>query len=562
MFPASTLSTTELMNGSWSIVFLILWCQAYAWPIQLLQSVALELIDNHFIRLSIGNPAHSYTFYISLVQDDITISVFQQQAIELQSHSFEPGSGPFSTELFLLGPYLLRLPYRYGMVEIDRAVRLSTQQTAVGILGLGPGSPFWKYWMNFSLTNEKLVLGADILLESEELPWLFQARGSCENPISGTKAGLIVDFSIMELLLPHALFEEKPSSLIVREEQCLTDPDAEPCQISTEIQLRDQDIPLLTGASFTAIDRSHDGIVHVGRRFFYEIAFFCDWPSQQRLLIDTDTNNSTFNAFYAILITLLLWCWILLALGKPEDRRLSVTEETFFLYMYLFLFQTVAVCWTTNFLVFQWTFAVRALLDDVAIFALVYIHASVWISLVGAGILLWKEFHRRVLGGPQYLLPWHLVVLVNGTLTMLWVCFVQHHHFNSDILFLLLFSTAICILNGSMFLLSYYTGMTLISKVLILPTILGYVFLVLDNLLIVYDVYFVQGPMLIFFAWYLLVICVIPTLAITSHVLRLHTAQLIATEVPDSIVHPDGKSKQDVMHEAQQFYTYVPAGAE
>ena len=530
---------------------------------QPLQTVSQELIDNHFVRVSLGNPPHTYTFYISLVHDDITISLFQQQTFELQSHSFEPGPGPTGTELFLLGPYLLRLPYRYGMIEIDRAVRLSTQQTATGILGLGEGSPLWKYWRNFSLTNEKLVFGADILLEDVQLPWLFQGRGSCENPRSGTRSALIVDFGIMELLLPHTLFEEKPDALIVREEQCLVQPLAEHCEISTEIQLRDQNIPLLTGASYTAIDRSHDGIVHVGRRFFYEIAFFCDWPSQQRLLIDTDSSNSTFNAFYAILITLLGWCWILVGLGKPRHKQLTRIEETFFLYMYLFLFETIAVCWATNFLVFQWTYAVRALLVELATPTLIYIHANVWVSLVVAAVLLWKEFHRRSLGGSQHLLPWHIAVLVNGGFTILWVCFIQHHHFSSDILFLLIFATGLCILNTTLFLLGYYADYPLLSKVLLVPTVFSYIFLVLGNLLLVYDVFFVQGPMLFFFSWYLLVICVLPTLAITSHVLRHHTAVLITLNEHAPVTDAAGKPKQDVMNEAQQFFNpYLPTGEE
>jgi hypothetical protein len=542
------------MNRCWFFATLLLYDGLFAWPLQPLQSVAQELIDNHFIRLNVGNPPHTYTFYISLVQDDITISSFQQQTFELQSHSFESGIPPFSSELFLIGPYLLRLPYRYALIEIDRAVRLSTQQTAVGILGLGSGSPFWKYWKNFSLTNDKLVFGDDIL-DGDELPWLFKGKGSCENPKSGTTSALVIDFSIMELLLPHVLFEEKPSALVVREHKCLAEPRADQCEISTEIELRDQDIPLLTGASYRAIDRSHDGIVHVGRRFFYEIAFFCDWPSEQRLLVDTDSSNSSFNAFYAILISLLAWSWLLLALGKPKDKQLSHTEETFFLYMQLFLFETIAVCWTTNFLVFQWTFAVRALLAELAWFALFYIHASVWISLIGATVLLWKEFHRRTLGGSQNLLSWHLIVLVNGALSILWVCFIQHHHFNSDILFLLTFSTGLCILNGVLFLLGYYTGHTLVSKVLLVPVLLSYTFLVLDNLLLVYDVYFVEAPLMFFFFWYLLIFCILPTLAITSHVLRLHTGYLISsTAVLTATPKADDKHQRAVYNEAQQFY--------
>jgi hypothetical protein len=534
---------------------LILLCRATgAWPIQPLQTVALELIDSHFVRLNVGNPPHSYTFYISLVQDDITISAFQQQTFELQSHSFEPSAPPRASELFLLGSYLLRLPFRYGLVEIDRTVRLSTQQNAVGIIGLGSGSFLWKYWMNFSLTNDKLVLGADIL-DEKELPWLFQGNGACENPKTGTMSPFTVDFSIMELLLPHTLFEEKPASLTIREAQCLTHPRADQCEISTDIQLRDQNIPLLTGASYTATDRSHDGIVHVGRRFFYEIAFFCDWPSQQRLIIDTDSSNSSFNAGYAIIITLLGWCWALLALGKSREKTLSRTEETFFLYMQLFLFETIIVCWATNFLVFQWTYAVKALLEELAGFALFYIHSTVWVGVIAGLILLWKEFHRRELGGQQYLLQWHLVIIANASLAILWVCFVQHHHFNSDILFLLTFSTGLCILNGVVFLLGYYTGYSFISKVLLLPLLFSYIFLVLDNLLLVYEVYFVEPPMLFFFFWYLLVLCVLPTLAITSHILRLHTGHLLAStiRVPYSM-STEEKRQSTLFHETRQFF--------
>lgn len=477
------------------------------WLIEHLPRVDIEIIDSHFVRLPLGNPQHTYTLVLDLNGNDILFSSFHPE-VELHSSSFDI-VGTRRTDLFALGEYTLRLPYKFGTLNYDRSIQLSSQQSPVGSLGLGEHSPLWRYWGNFSLTNEKLKLGEqDPFGNAENLPVLSHGRGYITNPDTGTSAPMIVNMSIMNLLLPHPLMDEKPSQLSLR---ACANPDQ--CVEETVFPLHSQDILLLTGSSYTALDQSHDGQVHFGRRFFYDVRLFIDWAADVMILSDLSTPTNMFNPVYAFALAFLATCWLCLRLGHRKVEQLDETECLLNQLLELLILEMAFSAWLTNFFIFNWSWALEELLDPLqAGIASAVIHIGLLGALVLALVLFLKE--------DCYRFEWHALAVFNAVMTASWSAFTQHHHIFADVGFLLFFSTALALVNGVILtnaLLFHNKKLALASG---FATLLSYVFLCVCNLIPFHTTLVVSQSIGLFIAEYLTIFLLIPTLLVSMHVLR------------------------------------------
>ena len=491
---------------------------AFGWNGAPLKRVDLEIIDGHFIRLQIGQPERTYAFYIDLEYEGILMS---RPDTEIQSNSFAVRADGEHSDLFVLGSYILRLPYRMGSFTLERAIQMSSQQSPVGKIGLGAHSPLWRYWGNFSLTNSRLRLGpsrdstSGNNADDENTPALISGKGYCENPATGTGAGLTINFGILNLLLPHSLSEEEPSQLSIK--SCANPID---CGQEVSIKVHNQEINLIGGLSFTAVDLSHDGLVHLGRRFFYDIHLFVDWSADVMVISDLLEFNRNFNAVYVMLTLAMLVQWTLIRMHQGKDR--PEMEKTLVFLLELFLVALGVAHWATNFFIYSWSAAIAEFLDHwQAVLATVYIHTAAMAALALSFGLLYYEY-RHVLYSQvrRFHFVWHILALANLCLPIFWSAFVQHHHILIDMGFMLFFATMLVLINGTVFCHACVFAGKPLRLIAALMAIGSYVFLSLCNVMPFYDLLSIGERPVLFVLQYLLLFCVIPTILLTSRTLR------------------------------------------
>lgn len=488
------------------------------WLIEPLPRVDLEVLDSHFVRIPVGNPPRTYTFILDLSNNGILVSGYHPE-VELNSNSYEI-VGARRTDLFDLGPYTLRLPYRFGVHTYDRTVQLSSQQSPVGSIGLGEHSPLWRYWGNFSLTSERLRLGEDDAFGGEnDLPVLDNGNGFLSNPDTGTTAPMVINFTIMNLLLPHILMDERPSSVSIR--NCAS---PEHCPEESVFALRSQEIHLLSGAVYAAIDQSHDGQVHLGRRFFYDARLFCEWSSKSFVISDTDDPTNDFNAVYAYLLTLLLWVWLTLQMGHRKLEQLESVEQLLVTLLEILILQMGFAAWATNFFVFNWSDALCQLLGPLlAGFAEAFIH----IAMLGGITLSLALYVGKV---DHYRFEWHMLAISNIILPVIWSSVVLHHHIYVDVGFLLFFSTMLALINGVILTIALLFGKRNLSLIAGFATAMSYSFLWVCNLIPFHRQLLIEQYLLLFIAEFTLLFLLIPTLLISMHLLRNYSRNFYARQ--------------------------------
>ena len=510
----------------WPLLILAFLLSVEAWIRDPLRQVDLEIIDGHFIRIQIGKPEKTYSFYLDLEYEGIMMS---RTDTELQSDTFEL-RGTERSDIFMLGNYALRLPYRMGSITLERAVQLSSQQTPVGKIGLGAMSPLWRYWNNFSLTSKRIRLG-DTEGMGDDVPILLSGQGFCENPDTGTSAGLAISFGTLNLLLPHDLSEEQPTQLLVR--SC-ANPKA--CGESVSLKVHNQDINLIGGLSFSAVDQSHDGLVHLGRRFFYDIRLFVDWSVSTLMIADLAEFNRRFSQIYAIVIPVTLWQWLLHRLHQGKDR-LEMEKALIFL-LECFVVTLGVAHWVTNFFIYNWAMAVEELLDHwQAVLATIFVHVVTLISLITVlGLLYYEHKHVAHAQSKPYHFVWHLLALINLCLPTLCSSFVQHHHILIDLSFMLFFATLLALVNGIIFVHACLFGSKKMRTVAAFFLLASYTYLSLCNVMPFYQILHVGEHVVMFILQYLLLFCLIPTLLIVMYVLRRYVR-----EHPNALVHGESR---------------------
>lgn len=527
------------------LLLLLLLPLASAWSRPWLKRTDLEVIDGHFVRIKIGSPERTYAFYLDLEHNDI---ILNRADPELQSNSFEVRANGARSDLFMLGNYDLRLPYKIGSFVLERAIQLSSTQNPVGKLGLGAHSPLWRYWGNFTLTNNRLRLGHWEGVGDDDTPALLSGAGYCENPETGTGAGMTINFGILNLLLPHSLNEEHPTQLLVASCQ-----NPHECPERVEITVHNQDISLIGGLSFTAVDLSHDGLVHLGRRFFYDIHLFVDWSLNTFIISDLAEFNRNFTALYIALNGLALIQWMLLRQHQGKDR--PEMEKAL-----VFLLETVNVAlglahWSTNFFIYDWGLAIAELLDRwQTTLAQVYVHSTVGFCTLLAIYLLHYEYkHVFKPAVKPYHFVWHVLALANICVPGIWSAFVQHHHVIMDMGFMLFWATLLVLFNGCLFFHACLFGSKPLRFISGLLTASSYTFLSLCNVLPFYNLLYLGESRALFVLQYLLLFCFLPTLLIVMYVLRQFVRRSFTTAVW-GMSRPDDFISQFLMLEAEQLF--------
>lgn len=537
-----------------ALFFLLLLCSSIGYcALSRLKPVRLEILDQNFVRLLVGNPPRHHLFYVDLSSSEI---VLHDQGFELHSHSIELPVPSRGSELFYFDAYTLRLPFVYAAPSIGHTVRLVSSFSASGSLGLGAWSPLWLHWDNFSLSQQSLLLGGyDIYnqLDSTQRPPVFpNGAGLCSSLQTDISVPFHVDFGQLDTQLPAQLFEESPKQLHLEGASCrelyqlLSMHDAEQCSDTYTIPFHVQEISLLTGVSYRAVQHSHDGRVHFGKRFLEDFVLFCDF--KEDMLLFAESSSSFFvsesNALFVVLLLFAGWTWILLTFGAHKTASSSETlprsrlHRWVLLYTEGFLYAAIIISWTVNFVGFKWRRFVRSFQQQDSEFFLVY-HNAVILICASIGLLriattLLCRTHCQRSRSSSSSLP-SLVLLTNSLLPMLWSCFLPQHRYSSDLIFLVFFATALCVGNG---VVTLYLAVhrRLLGLVALVPlTALAYYALIWGNLLPIHNTLGVLQGRLVFVGSYLAVVCAFTTAYTASRILLSEAKQQTDT-APASMV--------------------------
>ncbi len=324
--------------SSWLVIFLCLSISPTRCLLELGREppVHLHLIASDFVRITVGNPGRFYIFRLNLTLSAIHL----HRTIETESRTAEVLPDGSGSDLFYLGNSAYRLPFHYSASgESERVVTMLSTRQSSGTLGLGKNSPLWKYWREFSLTSDRLTLGAFdrySRLDLENWPPLISYSAPPDCLVNGeTSYPVDFHFNHLDLYLPHTLYRhvsEIHSFTFPARADCdfhyarLGLEDERVCEATATLLLKNQNITLVDGIPYTAIQHSHDGKIHFGRRFLQDYLLFVDIDTDQILLSQSAFSPAP-SDFAALTTTVIfaffaLWLWLVLNRAFPTSELL------------------------------------------------------------------------------------------------------------------------------------------------------------------------------------------------------------------------------------------------
>jgi hypothetical protein len=467
----------------------------YALPLYSLRAVSLTVYEETYVRLLVGNPGQLINFRLNYSLDEIQLH--SSLSAQSQTYSSSEWGG---TELFYLGDYRVRLPFRYAADAAEHIAMLSRPGPYGGTLGLGRYSPLWKYWRRVTYAPDSIRLGnynSYAQLDPQQRPPLLtHGRVSCSLD-TGRPAELQLSPKYMDMYLPGEIYTEQPKAIhYSSESDCEQDYAAlgiaGSCSRDTTLPVRQQHIYLINQQQYNAVQRSHDGRLHLGQRFLQQFAWFCDWD-HDKVGISSSAYGyelSSLNALCAILLILVVTVWLTMMIGQPEEEWLFQMVLFFELYGHLVAGVTVFV----NFYAMQWTRFVTNFIEGSATPLLVFYSYVVLVSFSATlGLLLsnvrlpltLSESQDRHSQNMQRLRRHNglrVFLFLSSTLTALWLCVLPNHKNGSDLIYLLFFSTALCIAAGVITLHNLWRGRRF-SALMAVHTGLFYLFLIYANIL-------------------------------------------------------------------------------
>lgn len=282
--------------------------------------VYLHLIASDYVKLRVGNPGKLYTFRINLTLSDIHF----HRRLETESRTVASHPDGYGTELIYIGHSAYRLPFHYASFDAsDRVAEMTTATQNVATLGLGANSPIWKYWRSYTLTKDRLTLGEldrYARLHLNDWPSLISINSPPNFTVNDEFSYAVnLKFHRFDLELPHPLiiYADQISRLAYNgSEDCQTQYlrlgwDPTQCSQIQKLQFYEQSVTLTDNIAYSAVQQSHDGRIHIGRRFLEDYVMFVDLNRNQLLLASSiySHSQSDFAALVglSLFVTWALW---------------------------------------------------------------------------------------------------------------------------------------------------------------------------------------------------------------------------------------------------------------
>jgi len=435
-----------------------------------LRPVWLTIRERSHVKLLVGNPGQYVQFRLNFSLSEILLHSTLLSSTE--------ATGP--SDLFYLGEYALRLPFRYAADPAASGVTaLAFGSGFGGTLGLGRYSPLWKYWRSASFSPTSILLGSYdryAQLDPEQSP-LVLPHGTATVSVGNFSAELVLEPGALDSFLPGPLFESPPETLTVI---------GSPTQ--QQLVFDSHEVWLQTQQHYRALQRSYDGRIHVGKRFLDNYLFHCDWNSDvtQLSLSVFSFTETDFDAFCSLVLIMLIGVWLTLALGRPTDEWLF--QLLLFVELYTYLFSAMVT--VVNFYGMHWSRYISHFLKASSFVpSLVLLYCLLSAIVFGSAIVLRnvrlpslarladKQRHSENLERAARFLNLRAFCFLSAANFALWQALLQDHKTSTDLVYLLLTLSILAVVSGTLTLFSLWRYRRL-SLFMTLNTLLCYWFLI------------------------------------------------------------------------------------
>jgi len=419
----------------------------------------LPLSTGNFVRLLVGHPG----IYLNLQVNTSATDIELYAPLYLRSQSeLLRRDGTGEEVFFFNGDTRLWLPYRLNPFPDKDSMRF--YPPGDGVFGLGRHSRLFNFWHNYTLNSQYLYLGyydpysqlsaderAPVLLANEPAACQLDDGGACR---------VVLDPGRVDTFLPAALYHRTPHSLTLRSSNCQHQyreigMEASSCEDTETLQLTESSVRLVNGLEYNAT-RRHDGSeIRLGLHFLEEHSVFHDHVRGRQFFTPSAfaLRPSNYVALCIVVLAFILMAWATIV---TVDRYGSewTFNLTFMLEFYGYLVCTVA--WASTLFGLRWARLVANFLRMPAAPLLVFISLALLACLLGSLWLL-THFDLQITLQPRAgrmarnkaeasrLKHLRLLFFPSAVLMTLWLCVLQNHNSLPDIVYLLVFVTALCI---------------------------------------------------------------------------------------------------------------------
>jgi len=406
-------------------------------------SVNLQIYNKQYVKICCGEPCQWLTF---LVNRTLSAIFIHNGNFIAQSRTYyrSPG-GVMDSEYFQLSS----TRYNFHVYAMPQQSNFQSKDTLQidGTLGLGNNSPLWEHWANYTLSSQRLVLGA--------YDYYSQFSHSQRPPIInldettyitlGDSTKLPIDMSIysVETYLPYPLnISTALNTVKLETEDCVTQYSTMfvqnlnnfKCEKENSLKPnRLQSIELMNGEEYTAVKYTSQHVFIPGARFFTEFFWFKNIVTNQ-LIITQDAFCMDYNsvtAYAAIFITLSLGFWCHIAQSKTERKD---NFEFFFSQM------AEATCYLLDWIVLWVMFGMlnwgrylahytstNSDFGQVFVILMCILSAINWLYSLYT-VPDYTAYNKRF----KKIGLFHAVLLVTSQLLIVWLCFIKQHETSFD----------------------------------------------------------------------------------------------------------------------------------
>jgi hypothetical protein len=412
MFISVSSFTGKMLDRKWaiggSVVVVLVTFFSWLWeldhitsrhPSLLMEPITLSIVKKEYVNLCVGEPCRWLKFKLDRSSDIIRI---HPNARSSESPTYWSSANSNSaSDFFYFDTLRIRLP----LVEAPATLMgFADEWVPDGTLGLGPKSPIWVYWQNYTISSTRLYLGQYQYWAQEDprqRPPIFYFDESTTVVLGdGTEAQMVFDFSTENSLVPiqcdqltafqqlelrSGNCQSRYRALGIEAENCIDTMTIYPSQF--------QEILLESKVEYMAIDYSDDGKVHLGARLFWEIATHFNFK-QQCVILASDVyslNYTGFGMVASLCVMLALFLWPILT----TSREALESEFQFLLILLLEYFcyavNIVSIC--LSFTSLNWCRYITQFAELSDAYAMIFIIGTLAASVMFSVI---ETMHYRV----------------------------------------------------------------------------------------------------------------------------------------------------------------------
>lgn len=431
-----------------------------------LDAVQLNVYDGKYVYIMTG---HHHGRALKYKLDFATSEIIIHTSLVPVGQTFaivdpEHGEG---TESFYFYDTELRLPFRQAPPNDD--LFYNNYQ---GTLGLGRGAPLWRYWRNFTLTQNRLKLGTFDRYAREDPTWLgpqigLDVSGKTRCTVDGKEYDFEIDTSRLETTVPDHVYRRaagrgsgsareivvalKPkyrncTAQYIRWGLSARDPAVRGCANEQALTLLTTDATPLDGMmTFGTLEGEVAGTrFRFGKSAMDKIVLFVDYMTNDIVLAPFALSISHIEFLWLIclIVALLLIFWLLGMDGGNAGHggvNLVLVLSNFFLY---------AICivlYINNVVGFEASQFLSSLISDNAVVFIVFIGIFTGAFTVASVYLMFfyrGEKRSWLNAGAAQRLLMLTVVLYN-----IWLSMVISHQSTIDLLYMLFVLTILCIVS-------------------------------------------------------------------------------------------------------------------